>query len=376
MTQSNFLLIGSFGGANLGDNAVLDTIIQLIDSKYSAYKVYIPTSNVDYIKKKYYGNERIIPININIRTGAIRFTSFQTMFVLFKVNKVITTAGILFDYDTIRFLSKNFITTLIPLLTVAKIFKKEIIGLNVGIVQKSAFGKYLLKFILNKHDIIYLREPEDRKILSRLNVNTKAFNSADVVFLNKFKKKTEIIKPDTPILGVNLNKYIDEQSNTRNKVSYNEFIRIVARNLDEIISKFSSKIIFFPTAKMDIKIHLDVKRIMENHSSVKLLFYENYVDLLEEISKIHILIGMRMHSLIFATLQGKPVCSLNYNPKVTGFMKQLGLTTHSHEIYDLNQKTLFNSINEILNNYDYYTMLQSRNNQDLAQKAKLSQNSL
>ncbi len=372
-------MIGSFGGGNLGDNAVLDTIVQLINEKYSNYnyRLYIPTSNIKYIKEKYKDNKNIIPININIRTGALRFTSIQTFLCLRKVEKIFTTAGILFDYNANKFLTQSFITSLIPLFTIAKLLKKEIIGLNVGVVQKSRIGKFLLRYILKRHDIIYLREPADETILNRLKINTKRINSADIVFMNETiglsKFNNTIYKP---VIGVNLNKYLDIQANNIRKVNYNEFIRIIAMNLDQIIDRNSASIKFLSTSKMDDQIHLDVKSLMVNKDDVHFPSCNDYEDLLKEVSKVNVLIGMRMHSLIFATLQGKPVCSLNYNPKVTNFMKQLRLANYSHEIYQLDNNKIFNSIEEILGEYDYYCKIQNENRNALKEKAKLSVSSL
>lgn len=377
MKEESFLIIGSFGGSNLGDDAVLDTIIQQIKKKYKKYTIYIPTANTAYLKKSYGDNINVVPININIRTGAIRFTSLQTIISLFKVNKIITTAGILFDYDAHKFLFKNFVTTLIPLFTIAKVLNKEIVGLNVGVVQKSVIWKGLLKNILNKHDILYLREPDDEAVLSKLNVVSKRVNAADIVFLNEANKKEYTIQENRkPIIGVNLNKYIDIQADSKQKVEYETFIKTIALNLDKIVNENSSRIKFLSTSTMDYSVQNAVKDLMENSESVDIPEVHSYQELIYETSKVDILIGMRMHSLIFATLVEKPVCSMNYNPKVTNYMKQLEMEHHSHEIIDLNEKTLYDSVNEILNNYNHYQEMQKYNLKKLKTKAAQSLNSL
>ncbi len=48
-------------------------------------------------------------------------------------------------------------------------------------------------------------------------------------------------------------------------------------------------------------------------------------ELLALIAGCDLLIGMRLHALVFAALAGVPLVAISYDPKVEGVMEQLGL---------------------------------------------------
>jgi polysaccharide pyruvyl transferase WcaK-like protein len=61
------------------------------------------------------------------------------------------------------------------------------------------------------------------------------------------------------------------------------------------------------------------------------------------------LIGVRLHALIFAVLMGVPVIGLSYDPKVDRFLSSLNLNSVGH-IGELNSKELLNAIEYTYNN--------------------------
>ena len=56
--------------------------------------------------------------------------------------------------------------------------------------------------------------------------------------------------------------------------------------------------------------------LMEGRSTV--------AEVIQEIARLDLLIGMRLHSLIFAATLGVPLLGISYDPKVTAFLEQLG----------------------------------------------------
>lgn len=364
------MLIGSFAGKNLGDNAVLHSIIQQFEGQYGKKnKIYIPCNNVEYIQKEFANNENIIPININ--RGSIRFFGFQTLITLFKIDVIVTTAGILFDYNSRSFKGSNFVVSLTPLFIIARILNKKIIGLNVGIINNKTKGEWFLKKVLKLHDVLYLRDYSDKHVLKDMNLDVEYIESADIVFSNQlFKKHLSKIPCEEEItIGVNLNKYINRYSDDTNMLALEDFVNIITVNLDKIVETYSCKIYFFPTAQMDVDIHRKVINQMKYKENCKLIFKNNTEDFIEEISKVKLFIGMRMHSLIFATMLKKPVISLNYSPKVKGFMRQIGFEGFSNDIETLTSNKIFLLVTSILKNLDYFSELQEQNTLTLEKKA-------
>ncbi len=69
-------------------------------------------------------------------------------------------------------------------------------------------------------------------------------------------------------------------------------------------------------------------------------------------NSIHYLIGMRFHSIVFATQCGIPFISLSYQPKNAAFCSDMGLDILSMDIYKMNQ--LEDKIADIRDNYDTF----------------------
>ena len=67
-------------------------------------------------------------------------------------------------------------------------------------------------------------------------------------------------------------------------------------------------------------------------------------------NSIHYLIGMRFHSIVFATQCGVPFISLSYQPKNAEFCSGMGLDILSMDIYEMNK--LVDKIEYVKNNYD------------------------
>lgn len=378
MTRT-FMVFGSFNGNNFGDNAILDTIIQVIDSKYNNYQVLVPTQNPNYINKTY-NTPAVKTININVRAGAIRFLSLQTLLHLVKTDKIITTAGILFDYNWHKIIRTSFITSIAPLLVISKLLRKEVLGLNVGIIHKSNIGKFILKYVLKLHDILYLREPQDREILHKLEVNTPYVPSADIVFLNNglVPRYRRSLKQNSLNIGINLNKYLYKPYHKMNNSNFDSgaIVEEICKWIDDIVIKLNANIILIPTAKMDYGIHEAVKKNVNNNSAVFIHNYTDFSDLIKDMNKVDIMIGTRMHSLIFATCLGLPVCSINYSPKVEGFMGQIGLKDFSFDLEKFSSDSLTNAVMKIINKYEYYVHNQMKSRQVLKEKALKSLKSL
>jgi polysaccharide pyruvyl transferase WcaK-like protein len=74
-------------------------------------------------------------------------------------------------------------------------------------------------------------------------------------------------------------------------------------------------------------------------------------EMMNLIAHCDLLIGMRLHSLIFAAIDGLPMLGLSYDPKVEAFMKSIGqpyLTTET----DIDPKIISEHIKKSLNSRD------------------------
>lgn len=112
---------------------------------------------------------------------------------------------------------------------------------------------------------------------------------------------------------------------------------------DHLIEKYNFDIVFIPfQIKKDILLIKDIVSKMK-YSNAKIIEEELAPDeMLSLISKLTILLGMRLHSIIFATIVNVPFIAIDYDPKVKNY------------VYSLDLPDLLVKINQLtINNIDY-----------------------
>ncbi len=188
----------------------------------------------------------------------------------------------------------------------------------------SRFNRWLLKKVLNKVDLITVRDKRSRKLLAQLGVVKETRLTADPVFLLKPVDKDRVkeiligegIKTDCNYIGVSLrswgdNSYLDKLAS---------ILEGVRKKLDVEILLISLK---YPT-------DLEISHRLSQMLSFEVQIIEgNYLpqELMGIIGKVDLLLGIRLHSLIFAAVNSIPLGGISYDDKVDAFLEELELTS-------------------------------------------------
>lgn len=356
MNKKNIMILGNFSGNNAGDTAVLDSIIDYIEKKFSNVKLYIPTTSTVFINKRYTkirSSIRIIPIDIRKRKLQLRFIGFRTIFSLINLDYIFTTAGILFDRRLYK-IYYNFIITINPLLAIAKFFKVKVIGLCVGITSPTTIkGGAILKKVIEKHDYIIVRDDQSKRIGENISSKISFTVGSDIALkkIIKDKKSSSIVE-----IGFNITEYLSSLIKDKN-INLIDLIDQSIRNIDLYIG--IDKLIMikiFVTAKMDIEISKLLYAKLSKSYKVELvnLYQNNSEELYKNFSNLNLFIGTRMHSIIFALSNEIPSIGLNYNEKVKGFFSLMNIEEYIIELHHLSKHILVNKMILALNEYDKY----------------------
>jgi polysaccharide pyruvyl transferase CsaB len=312
------LISGYYGYGNVGDEAVLYSIINGIKGRLPDTNITVLSSSPESTRATY----KVDAIN--------RYSLFDILKHLFGCDIFISGGGSLFQDKTS---SRSFIYY-ICLVWLAKALGKKVMVFAQGLGPlKKSFNRNLAKSILNKADLITLRDNDSVSGARFLGVKEpNIVSTADPSFCLDFSSPVK----DKKLLGIVLRPLSRKQN-----------YQVLAKTVDWLVNTYKYVPVFIPFHKEKDQ---SVARIIAKYMSEKLEIHdplENPVEMLAYISKLELMIGMRLHSLIFAAICNVPMLGLSYDPKVESFMKQTRYPClNAEDLLDL--KDLKNSVEYIL----------------------------
>jgi colanic acid/amylovoran biosynthesis protein len=268
--------------------------------------------------------------------------------------------GFLQDYTTFSSLIPN-----VFLLVSAKFLRKSIIIYAQSLGPfRSKMLRFFMRLILNRVEIIILREELSKHYLNEICINNpNIFITADATFsiepppynqvlyrqklLRSFQGKAGDVLIGLTILGTTF------FLNKRRCNLLKKYIASLAVSIDLMITRLNANIIFVPQvwSSSETMMMYAIKRLVKNKNRV-LIIDENLPP--EEVMKIvgcmDLLVGTRMHSNIFALIMGVPVLAIAYEHKTHGIMKMLNLGDCVINIEDINGYALASKIEELYKN--------------------------
>ena len=235
----------------------------------------------------------------------------------------------------------------------AVLYQKPFMIYSVGVGPvTSEEGRRLTRWTFDLANICTVRDQESKNILISLGIPAEKVDvTPDPALTLSFDSPSAagILQdhgsdPLTPLVGVCVRNWGDGEAADRWK-------KELAEALDRFLEAHNAHIIFIPfqilerTLENDHSAGLDIVSMMQNKDRVSLL-PESYSPVVTRglISHCRLVIGMRLHSLIFAASTAVPAVALVYEPKVANFMSSLGLSEHSIDLQSLTSDQLFSML--------------------------------
>lgn len=302
---------GSYGGLNLGDEAILEVILRELRASVDV-DVVVFSRNAKDTERRH--KVRAVPIREMHKDEVFEELRKLDLFVLGG-------GGILYNGAVETYLRDvNWAKELnIPVMTYA---------ISVG-PFKSPESKQLAVETLNRIDKITVREGEAKRILHDLGVNQEIEITSDPALLMKpqpFTKdmlKKEGIEPDTHLVGFS----VREPGPAAPDLNIEQYHAILANTADYMVERFDAQILFVPMEGGENKdpqhSHAVISK-MANAQRANVL-KGNYTsgEVLGLMKNMSFAVGMRLHFLIFAGLQKVPFVPLPYASKISGFLADL-----------------------------------------------------
>lgn len=309
-TKNKILISGYYGFDNSGDDAILRAIVNDLDNNIENVEITVLSKNPSYTEKVY----KINAVN--------RFNIKAVIETIKSCDLFISGGGSLLQDVT----STRSLLYYISLMRMAKFFNKKVMVYANGVGPiNGRMNRIWTRRILNKVDLITLRDEDSRIFLEELKVdNENIYVTADPVFtLNPTKPdkvinilKKESIPENKPLVGVSLRNWRDSDNLVVN----------MAKAIDHIVEKQNVNVILIPMHyPEDLEISNKVLDKVNNNSTYVLSNKYSVEDIMGIIKKLEMIIAMRLHSLIYAASQGIPMVGIVYDPKIEGFLKSVDM---------------------------------------------------
>lgn len=261
----------------------------------------------------------------------------------------------------------------------SKLFGKTVVVYagTIGPI-KNRLVRFWTRFMLNKIDLITLREEESYKYLQKIGIKTPIYVTADPAFLlppaspkkvEKIMAKENINKKGL-IVGMTISRRMAYYAFSHLKnfdEKYDEFIKFMASIVDYLTDKLNATVVFIPHVIGSGTSHVtspddddddrivaeEIYKIAKNKHKIRVICTEYKPEELKGlIGQFDLVTGERMHSIIAATSMGIPSIAISCPPpRVNGIIgKMMGQEEYILNIQKLDYDLYLLKINKILSN--------------------------
>lgn len=321
------VLAGYYGFGNIGDEALLEVLISKIKEINPKTKIIILANNPKDIFKR-------------LKTPAVdRANILHIIKALFGSDKIIFGGGGLFQ-DITSFKSLLYY---LGLIVIAKIMRNKVylIAQGIGPIKRNVSHK-LLSIIFRMVDEFSVRDKKSFELLSNL-YKKKITITSDPALLLKYRRDVRFDENSKKVI-ISLRK-----SPHFTKSKKDIFIQV----LKKLMIEENIEPVFLPFhGQDDKKVSLEIINMLDGPLKLEEP-QTNPLYLLRVMDGTSIVIGMRLHSLIFAAGLGIPFIGISYDPKVTSFCNSY--KSPVFEIESLNPFDLEKSIKDVLSLRNTYS---------------------
>ncbi|MGI6066839.1 MAG: polysaccharide pyruvyl transferase CsaB [Bacillota bacterium] len=328
--MKKILLLGYYGFNNIGDEAVLASIIQALRNVSPEVEITVLSDNPERTEKQY----GVSAINRWSKKGISEGIKECDLFI--------SGGGSLLQDVT----GSKSILYYLALIRLALWYQKPVMFYAQGIGPvKRSWARKLLARVVNRVDLITVRDEDSRDDLLAMGVQKPPiYVTADPVLGWESDDETtpgEVLcragAEKKPAVGVSLRDWEGLK------------LKEIAQVCDWLAERGFQVVLLPFHFPGDIAICRDVAKLMkQEHCLVK----ENLspAEMMNLVGKMHLIIGMRLHALIMAAARGVPFVGLSYDPKVERFSRQVGQTAGC-TVENLTATFLQAQVEQILANY-------------------------
>lgn len=321
------VLSGYYGFDNVGDEAILYSLISALREANRNVHITVLSNNPEKTANEY-GVEAVNRWKLKEVATAIR-----------QADGVISGGGSLLQDET----GSRSVIYYSAIMWIAKLFRKRlfIYAQGIGPLNEKR-SERIVRFSLAKSDYISVRDEDSKALLERIGL----------------KKAIDVV-PD-PVLGIDVTNLDKEPRLTEERFisvsvrdwpTEHNYKKKLAKSLDEL-ARSGYQIVFIPMhGKDDEKASSETVSYMKEKATIA-PYDGTIMQKMAWISQSELLIGMRLHALIFAAVSDTPFVALSYDPKIDSFTNMCKQPLFAHVKDDWVEEDLTNLLIQQLHRRD------------------------
>ena len=346
--MSKIVISGYYGFANAGDEAMLTAIIKALRSTEKSVDLTVLSGNPEATAAKH-------------RVSSIyRFNPLEIFKSLYDCELLLSGGGSLLQDVT----SKRSLLYYLSIIALGIILKKKVMLFAQGIGPiHSGILRRLTKLICSHVDLITVRDQDSLYELRRIGIPAEKVQlTADAVLTlpqEDIRQGKELLEKfhvpqEKMLIAVSVRKWQDDDS----------YLLELAKAVDALVKRYDAHIVLLPLQyPVDMEACERLQHFMVRKSSSTILATncdtEQFLSLM---GNFNLLIGMRLHALIFAAVMELPFVAVSYDPKIDGFVKDIdGISAGN--VTNLQEKQILIAVKQALK--------VSQNSKDLLEKLRV-----
>lgn len=318
---------GSYGGLNLGDEAILQGITTPLRAALPVEITVFSRNPADTLRR--HTVERAVPVRKMSRNDVL--PEIRRLDVL-----VLGGGGILFDAEAGIYLREVLLAheNDVPVMVYA---------VGAGPLEDPK-AKDLVREALNRAAVVTVRDRPTRHVLEEVGVEREVLVTADPALLIEPEPlpsgalKREGMDKDRRLIGMS----VREPGKAAPDLDEETYHAVLANAADFMVDRFDAHVVLVPMEHRELDTqhsHAVISRMLRAPRAVVLKEEYTPGQLLSLIGRFAFLVGMRLHSLVFAALAGVPFVALPYASKVLGFLEEFRIESPPMQLVNAGRLT-------------------------------------
>jgi polysaccharide pyruvyl transferase CsaB len=306
-------ITGSYGGLNLGDEAILQSMITQLRKELQV-EITVFSRDAEDTKRRHQV-ERVVPVRKLSRGEVIPEIEALDLLVLGG-------GGILYDADARTYLREVQIAR-------EKRVPVFVYAIGAGPLTHAA-AQAAVRDNLADAQVVTVREKSAHRVLEESGLHRDIVVTADPALLLKPEPlprgvlKHEGLEGRRHLIGMS----VREPGVAAPDLDEKLYHSLIANAADFMVDRYDADVVFIPMERSVLDTqhsHAVIAKMLRAQRATVLKGEYSSGQILSWMGKLDFALGMRLHFLIFAAIMGTPFVALPYAGKVSGFLDALGV---------------------------------------------------